>query len=141
MDVYLAFLKDHWILSSAFITVLLLLIVNEWRHRAFGLKSMSAQELVNIINHANAAVIDVRSADLFNQGHILGAINLPATHFAKELSILNKFKQKPMVLVCATGLEAPKFSKLLLNAGFNQISYLNGGMAAWHSNNMPVSKK
>lgn len=141
MDLILAFLIEHWLLSSAFVAVLLLLILNEWRYRSFGLKAVGSQELVSFINHKDGVVIDTRANPQYEQGHILGALHIPADDLAKRLTTLNKYKNKPLILVCEAGIESPKVGKLLTENGFTQLYYLVGGMATWRSEGLPIQKK
>lgn len=141
MDPIVTFLLEHWMLSSAFVVILLLLALNEWRHRSLGVKGIDTQQLVNFLNHQNGVVVDVRLPERFDQGHILNAINLPQADFQNKVSSLNKYKAKPIILVCATGIDAPKMGQLLTSNGFTQLYYLSGGMGEWQASGMPVVKK
>lgn len=141
MDPFVAFFIEHWILSSTFIVILLLFLANEWRHRTFGLPRVSHTQLVDLLNHSHATVVDVRSHELFEQGHILHAINLPQAQIVEKLNSLNKYKAKPVILVCGQGLDSPKVGQVLIKQGFTQLYCLTGGMGAWLSNGMPVVKK
>lgn len=141
MDPIIAFLVHHWILSTIFTLLVIVLLINEWRARAFGMKAVSPQGLVVLLNHSNAGLIDLRSAEQFMKGHILGAQNIREKEIASRLGNLNKFKSKPMILICATGLDAPKLYSLLKKEGFTQLYYLAGGMAAWQTNGLPVVNK
>lgn len=140
MHPILVFLMEHWILSGAFVLVALLFVLNEWRYRAWGIKGLSPQELVSIMNHSQGVVVDVRSPERFQQGHILGALNVPQTDFEKGIKSLDKLKKKPIILVCMSGLEAPKLRKTLAEKGFTQLYYLSGGLGAWQSNGLPVTQ-
>lgn len=141
MDPIIAFFTQHWILSTIFTLLAIALLINEWRARTFGMKAVSPQELVVLLNHSNAALIDIRSGEQFMKGHILGAQNIREKEVADRLSSLNKFKSKPMILICAAGLDAPKLYSLLTKEGFTQLYYLAGGMAAWQANGLPVVNK
>lgn len=141
MDPILAFLLEHWLLSSAFFVVLVLLLLNEWRFRSFGLKMINSQELVGLLNHKKGVVIDTRSNERYEQGHILGAMHIPVEDFAKKQGVLNKFKNKAVILVGETGIDSPKMGKLLQENGFTQLCYLAGGMSGWQSEGMPIEKK
>lgn len=141
MDPIIAFLIHHWILSTIFTILAVALLINEWRVRSFGMKAVNSQELVNLLNHSNAALVDIRSEERFIKGHILGAQNIPEKEIASRLGILNKFKSRPMILICTGGLDAPKLYSLLTKEGFTQLYYLAGGMTGWQSNGLPVVNK
>lgn len=138
MDPVIAFLMEHWQLSLGFILVLVLLLVNEWRHRVFGLKQVSPQECVNMLNHDGAIAVDVRATAQFEQGHIVDALNIPLVTFEQSLSQLEKYKTKPLILVCASGLDSTKAVKILKTAGFSLIYGLEGGIQAWTSQQLPL---
>jgi len=141
MESLVKFLVEHWILTSVFIVISLLLLIHEWRQRAHGLKGLSVAQVVDLINHSGAVVLDVRALDVFKKGHIVNAINLPKAEIASRVNQISKYKKKPVVLVCHAGLESPKVADDLLKQGFENLSYLSGGIEAWKSNAMPVVTK
>lgn len=140
MELLLTFFIEHWALSSAFVAIIAIMLLNEWRYRSMGLPHVDPQELVNLMNHSAGVVVDIRSTVRFDQGHIIGAINLPQTDFAAKQNILNKYKSKPIVLVCASGMDAPKMAKILQTNGFTQLSFLANGMDGWNQAGLPVVK-
>ncbi|MBN9286405.1 MAG: hypothetical protein BGO43_07030 [Gammaproteobacteria bacterium 39-13] len=140
MNPYISFLMEHWMLSTAFVAIAVLLAANEWRHRSMGVTSISPQQLVDFLNHAGGVVVDVRATPRFAQGHILGAINLPQEDFNNRVNTLNKYKSKPVVLVCDTGGVSPKMGQHLKANGFTQLYYLAGGVQAWQSQGLPLVK-
>jgi rhodanese-related sulfurtransferase len=140
MDPLLAFFIEHWALSGAFLTLIVVLLLNEWRHRAMGVPNLDPQQLVNLLNHSGGVAVDTRNPLRFQEGHIIGAINLPQEEFATRLNVLNKYKTKPVILVCGKGLDAPKMAKVLAANGFTQIYFLANGMDGWQSSGMPVAK-
>jgi rhodanese-related sulfurtransferase len=141
MDSIIAFLVHHWILSSIFVVLAAASLANEWRARTFGMKSVSAQELVNLLNHSNAALVDIRRQEQFIKGHILGAQNIPEKEMPNRVNSLNKFKSKPVILICTAGMDAPKLQAQLTKEGLTQLYYLSGGMTGWQSNGLPVVNK
>src|SRR5882724_12830200 len=76
-------------------------------------------------------VIDVRTTPLYNQGHIPGAINVPASLCAqKNLPPLGK------VVVCDAGLgrdSADQAAAALAAKPGITVEILEGGFAAWES--------
>jgi rhodanese-related sulfurtransferase len=56
------------------------------------------------------------------------------------VSEIQKFKEKPVLLVCQRGRRANAAAKLLKAQGFTQLNVLKGGMAAWVEAKMPVTK-
>lgn len=140
MDPYISFLIEHWMLSAAFVAIVVLLAANEWRHRSMGVASISPQQLVDFLNHEGGVVVDVRTTARFTQGHILGAINIPQEDFSNRVNTLNKYKSRPVVLVCESGGFSPKMGQHLKAHGFTQLYYLAGGFQAWQTQGLPSVK-
>jgi len=83
-------------------------------------------------------VVDVRHQDEFKVGHIVDAINIPLDNIENKMKTLEKYKTKPVILVCASGMRSLKAGQLLLKNGFNQVNNLKGGVAAWNQANLPL---
>src|SRR5690242_12686695 len=120
MDQILTFLTEHWILSSLFLLLLLAFFVNEaiTRIRSNG---VSPEQAIDLINHQQAHVIDIRSSAAFASGHILGANHMPASDLEKKLGSLQKYKDKPIIVVCAMGNDAVKTASSLKEKGYNAL--------------------
>lgn len=137
MEQLFEFVANHPLLVGAFALLLALFVRNEV---ARGGRSVSAQELVNLVNRDGAVVIDVRDANEFSQGHIVDAINVPHVAISSRLGELEKYKQKPLVLACKMGQHAGAAGTVLRKAGFENVSRLKGGIAEWRNQNLPVVK-
>ncbi len=140
MEVYWSFLLQHWALSSLFVVLLVLLAVTELRNRSFGLPGLVPNELVNLMNHSRAVVIDVREKQIFEQGHILGAMHMVQAELEEKKKTLTKYKSRPIVVVCENGAQSPKIGQWFLAQGFTDVYFLKGGLNQWRSENLPVSK-
>ena len=131
-----AFVLHHWELWLALFAVLSLLIVNEHLTQKQGPQALSTAAAIDAINHQNAVVIDMREAEAFQAGHVVGAKNLPGEPLAK----LEKFKEKPLILVCARGLQSSALGVKLRKQGFTNVMILAGGITAWKTANLPLTK-
>ncbi len=140
MQDFIQFALHHWLLSGLFIILLILLLVEEARSKGL-LNQISPQELVRMMNRESAVVVDIRNLEIFREGHIVGAVSLPAAELEKDSSKLIKYKDKPIVLVCATGQKAGAIAGILKKQNFEQIHVLAGGMNAWKTAQMPITKK
>ncbi len=132
------FIINHWQLWLALIIILLLIFINEAREQKKKAKSVSPQAAVDLINHEDAVVIDLRDKDLYKQGHIIDAVRMNADDLDSKR--LNKYKDRPIILVCARGLQSPNIAAKLQTEGFTQVMTLNGGMASWQAAQLPVVK-
>lgn len=141
MEKLLQFVAHHWLLSAAFVVALMVLIVVEARSKGVGGASrLSVIQLTQLINHEQALIVDIRDAVVFNDGHIVNAINIPFVDFDQNAKRLEKDKQRPIVIVCATGQKSAVVMNKLKKQGFEKVYLLVGGMTAWSNASMPVKK-
>jgi rhodanese-related sulfurtransferase len=103
-------------------------------------KSVSPLQAVQLINRRDALVIDVREANEYKSGHIGGSRHIPQGQLEGRLKELDRFKAKPVILVCATGNRSGAASALLQKSGFTEAYNLQGGIAAWTQASMPLEK-
>jgi rhodanese-related sulfurtransferase len=131
------FIGNHPYLVGTFAVLLALFIRNETQR---GGRGVSPQELVNLVNGQGALVLDVRDSKEFAGGHIVGAMNVPHTALEGRLGELEKFKEKPVTIVCKMGQHAGAAGTVLRKAGFTSVTRLSGGMTEWRNQNLPVVK-
>jgi rhodanese-related sulfurtransferase len=106
-----------------------------------GGRDVSAIEAVQLINRKDAIVIDVRDLGEFEAGHIAGAKHVPERQVVERLKELEKFKDKPLILTCRSGMRSGAAVQLLRRNGFAEAVNLRGGIVAWEQAGMPVQKK
>jgi rhodanese-related sulfurtransferase len=102
---------------------------------------VSAFEAVQLINRKDALVIDVRDQGEFDAGHISGARHVPERQLAERLKELEKFKDRPLILACRSGMRSGSAVKTLRSNGFTEAVNLRGGIGAWEQAGMPLQKK
>lgn len=132
------FIINHWSLWLALVILLLIIFINELQTQKKRAKELSPQAAVNLINHENAVVIDLRDAEVFRSGHIIGAIRASVDDFNEQR--MDKYKTKSLILVCARGLQSAPLATKLREQGFTQPMALAGGMAAWQTAELPLVK-
>lgn len=135
------FISHNGLLVAGFVLVAVLLIINELSVRFSGIQSLAPDQLVHWLNRKEAVVIDVRDVAAFKGGHIVNAINVPRETLVNALDQkLSKHKSKPVVVYCANGQNSAKAAGQLRKNGFTEVAYLRGGLAAWRSASLPVTK-
>ena len=139
MDNVSHFVSQHWQLVVAFVVILIVLMGYEFYSLKKEGKAISTAQAIEQMNHFSAAVIDLRPAEVYKKGHIIGAIRGTAADF--KLPKMHKYKDQPVILVCSRGLESQALAPKLQAEGFLQIMTLAGGMAAWQTANLPLVKK
>ncbi len=137
MDQLFEFIGNHPFLVGTFVLLLALFVRNETQR---GGKSVSAQQLVDMVNREDAVVLDVRDKKEYDAGHIVDAVNIPYASLESRLSELKDYKERPLVIACRMGQHAGAAGTLLRKNGFEQVSRLTGGIAEWRNQSLPVVK-
>ncbi|HEY5678738.1 MAG TPA: rhodanese-like domain-containing protein [Pseudomonadales bacterium] len=137
MDQLFEFIVNHPVLVGAFVVLLVFFVRNETQR---GGRSVSAQELVDLVNREDAVVLDVRDKKDFDQGHIPHALNIPYASLDGRIAELNAHKEKPIVIACKMGQHAGAAGTALRKQGFANVTRLKGGIAEWRNQNLPVVK-
>lgn len=101
-------------------------------------EKITAQEIATAEAKAQFTLVDVRTPEEYQQGHIQGAINIPHTEIADNLDKLSS--DKPIVVYCRSGRRAQTALEILSKQGFNDIRHLEGDMLGWQAENRPIAK-
>lgn len=139
MQDLIIFMQHHGLLSVALGVILLLIIFIELIRAKRVSQQLSPAEVTALINKHNAVVVDIRSTDAYTSGHIIDAISLPLSDLTKKLNKLEKYKSKPLILICAMGHDSLKATPQLTQQGYT-VNILSGGLRAWRSANLPLVK-
>ena len=138
MALFLEFLIEQWILVAALLATVIMLILHEARKSG---PSVSPQQAINLVNSEQGVFVDLRDAADYKAGHIVDAINIPNARLGNSLQQLEKYKTRPIVLVCKMGQQAGPAGKQLKANGFDQVYKMTGGMMEWGNLQLPVINK
>lgn len=95
-------------------------------------RTVRAQEAGPLLEKEGVIVLDVRTQEEYDAGHIPGAVCLPVDTLADgDLSILLPDKQAPLVVCCRTGHRSAEAAHVLTELGYTDVTDLAGGMLAW----------
>jgi len=129
------FLDNIFLIAIAFISGGMLV----WplvRSRAAG-PSLSTLQATQLINSRNAVILDVRTPAEFATGSLPGARNVPVDK-VDDKQMRDIKKDKPLIVVCATGSRAGKAAAQLRANGYGEVYVLAGGVAAWREAGLPM---
>ena len=129
---------NHWLVVATAV-VLVLVIVFEVRARAEGLAAISPQDAIRLMNRG-AVVIDLRPAEQFATGHLSGARRMDGEQILKAGDTLKKYKQKPLIVYDESGSLGTSAARQLKAQGFEHAFNLRGGLAAWRTENLPLTR-
>jgi len=96
------------------------------------LKTLNIEEWKNLYDYnKDYVILDVRTKEEFDSGHIKGAINIDFynSNFKEELNKLDK--NKKYLIYCRSGARSYNTLKLMEGLKFIEVYNLNGGILAW----------
>jgi len=134
------YISHHVYLVAATVLTAIVAIVFELRSRSLAAAAISANVAITLQNKG-ALLLDVRTAEEFAGGHIIEAKNIELEKLAEQADSLKKWREKPVVVYCESGARSAQAAKLLKSLGFTQAMNLQGGLASWRANNLPLAKK
>ena len=103
--------------------------------------TVNTLEATQLMNRSDALVVDLRAADEFAKGRVLGAKSVPLADLERRAAELDKNKARPVIVYDADPNRAAPAVQVLRKAGFNDVRNLAGGFAAWQQAGLPVEKK
>lgn len=90
------------------------------------------------LNQPNIQILDVRTAEEYQSGHIKNALQanwLDKAQFADRIQHLNK--SIPVLVYCASGVRSGQAMKAMSQEGFKEVYNMEGGMSAWKVEGKP----
>ncbi|OYX22362.1 MAG: thioredoxin [Flavobacteriales bacterium 32-35-8] len=99
---------------------------------------VTPEEMQTFLETDNVQLIDVRTQEEFNKGHIEGAqnINFFSPTFFDDISKLDK--DKPVYLYCNSGKRSAKCAEKMIEIGFIKIYDLEGGFSKWKHEGLEI---
>ena len=104
-----------------------------------GGQAVGPMDAVRLMNQG-ALLVDVRSREEFEGGHVLDARHLPQEEVAGAAESLKKYRDKPVIVCCESGMRSGAAARVLKAQGFAKVVNLRGGLAAWRTENLPLVK-
>jgi rhodanese-related sulfurtransferase len=91
-------------------------------------------------NNQDFVIIDVRTADEFNSGHIANSINIDyySPDFKSKLDKLDRSKE--YLVYCRTGVRSAAATRIILDLGFTKVRNMTGGIVQWTGSGYPTVK-
>ena len=136
----LQYLQDNiWTILIA-LTSGAMLFWSFFGNRLLGIKEVDHIAAMQLLNHKNALVLDVREQGEYDSGHILSSKLIPLGKLKERLGELEKYRERPVVVVCRSGQRSASACAMLGKQGFTQAYNLNGGIIAWQKASLPLEK-
>jgi len=136
----MSFVQNNWMLIVVFLLSGGMLVWPFAQRRFSSVKDITSVEATQLMNRRNAVLLDVREPKEFEGGRLPSALHIPLSQLAGRVSELAKLVARPVVAYCDTGRRSRMAAGTLAKAGFKEIYNLQGGIAAWKKDGLPVEK-
>jgi rhodanese-related sulfurtransferase len=104
-------------------------------------KFVLIDKAVDLINHQNAKIFDIRENSKFDQGYIKNSFNINVLDIKSNKYIINKYINN-CIIICSNNEKNSKESMIILKKeGIKKIYILKGGIQSWTNAGFPVIKK
>jgi rhodanese-related sulfurtransferase len=102
---------------------------------------ISIEELKNKIASQKYILVDVRTSEEYNNGHLKGSINIDyfSDDFSDEISSLGL--ESPILVYCRSGNRSGKAMKIMYDLGFIEVKNFIGGYKSWISEENLIIKE
>lgn len=138
------FFMRHYFMVGAWVVVVVMLIFVQGKLLFARVPKATANNAIALVNRENGVFVDVRSSDLFAQGHITNAVQVTLNDIkGGKINRIENRRDNPVVLVGKDKLDGDCFNgaRALKKLGFTKVYILDGGIAEWSNANLPLSTK
>ena len=87
-------------------------------------ETITTNEALELIDNG-AIIIDVRTVEEFNTGHISGATNIPLD----QIDTVDK--EAVIIVYCRSGVRSAEAAQKLADMGYTSLYNLDGGLINW----------
>jgi rhodanese-related sulfurtransferase len=133
------FVGHHPYLASGAVLAAVALGVYEIWARVQAFAALSVMQAVRLMNQG-ALVLDLRTKQSFDAGHIGDARNVPAAELQSQADSLKKWRDRNVITYDDTGTGGAGAARALSKLGFTKVFNLEGGLNAWVKDNLPLTK-
>lgn len=97
--------------------------------------TIDGKEAIDLIkNNKDMLILDVRTKQEFQTGSIPKAINIPVGDLGKEITSISKYKDKKILVYCASGMRSKTAMSKLKGNGFTEVYNLKNGINSYIRN-------
>ncbi len=101
-------------------------------------RELTAVQAADTIARFEPLILDVRTPREYQAGHLPGARLLPVQLLQANIEQLAAYRDREILIYCATGNRSTVAAKILMDNGFKQIANLRHGIADWRRRQLPV---
>ncbi|HUL96899.1 MAG TPA: rhodanese-like domain-containing protein [Usitatibacter sp.] len=134
------FIVSNWALVAVFVASGVMLVWPELSRLVGASNEIGTLEATRLMNQAGSLILDVRDGNEYAAGHLPRARHIPLGELSNRIEEIGKYKDKPVIVTCRSGMRAGAAAKVLKGAGFSAVYQLKGGLGAWQQASLPVEK-
>ncbi len=82
-----------------------------------------------MIDGGEVFILDVRTVEEYNDGHVNGSVLIPLADLEKRLNEIPR--DRKILVYCRTGHRSTQASEILVKNGFTQVYNMKGGITDW----------
>ncbi len=97
---------------------------------------VTPEEAYEMINQQEVMMLDVRTQEEYDSGHIPDALLIPLSELEPQLGELNEADHT--LVYCASGRYSAEAANLLVNNGFRHVYNMMRGLVQWQAQAFPV---
>ncbi|AOM12860.1 MULTISPECIES: rhodanese-like domain-containing protein [Bacillus cereus group] len=120
-------MSTTWIILLAVIVAFIGYTIWMYFYQKKLIKTLTEEEFR--AGYRKAQLIDIREADEYNAGHILGARNIPLSQIRLRHKELRQ--DQPVYLYCQSGFRTGRAAQYLKKQGYKDFYQLQGGFKSW----------
>lgn len=133
-------MKNLAFLGLFFMAILGISTLSYAQSPADSAKVVSVEKFQKLSSKKKNILIDVRTPEEMQEGHLEGALNINFLSEGFENEIKQLDKTKTYLLYCRTGKRTAKAGAAMKAAGFKKVIMLDGGITAWKEQGKPIEE-
>ena len=103
-------------------------------------RELTAADASDMIQRQDPLILDVRNDLEYKNGHLKDAMLIPVQELQRRVEELDTYKEREILVYCATGNRSTVASKVLIDHGFAHVFNLRHGIIDWWHRKLPVFK-
>jgi rhodanese-related sulfurtransferase len=107
-------------------------------YRQANYREVASKEAAELIRNITPLVLDVRTPGEYNRGHLKDSVLIPVQQLQARWQEIAGYKNKDVLIYCATGNRSTVAAKILIDNGFKRIFNLRQGISGWEREKLPV---
>jgi rhodanese-related sulfurtransferase len=107
-------------------------------YRQANYQEVTSKEAAELIRNITPLVLDVRTPGEYGRGHLKDSVLIPLQQLQARWQEIAGYKDKDVLIYCATGNRSTVAAKILIDSGFKRIYNLRHGISGWEREKNPV---